>query len=224
MGSDNQWTALGPAVIGFQTHSTNIQVGAEISGNDIGGRFKCDRGIAIEAASEKAVGIQAFSREAPGVEGVGAPGVFGVGGQRSPKVGVMGVNQGIDSSGLYGVHTRSVNIDSAVTPDIHPPMGAPGAGVYGYGEGGYGGVFESQSDPQSGFRVAQLRLVPLVNPGPLLPGIGQFGDLYVNVTGDPSEGTQTVNMYLCVSPGDGSAKNRAMWAPFQFGPAQQGGA
>lgn len=34
--SDNQFTALGPAVIGFQTDSTNIDVGAQIAGNTVG--------------------------------------------------------------------------------------------------------------------------------------------------------------------------------------------
>jgi hypothetical protein len=36
MSSDNQYTALGPASIGFQTDSTNIQTGAAIGGNQIG--------------------------------------------------------------------------------------------------------------------------------------------------------------------------------------------
>jgi hypothetical protein len=36
MSSDNQWTALGPAAIGFQTDSTSITAGAFISGTECG--------------------------------------------------------------------------------------------------------------------------------------------------------------------------------------------
>lgn len=36
MSSDNQFTALGPAVSGFQTHGTNIQKGAECAGTELG--------------------------------------------------------------------------------------------------------------------------------------------------------------------------------------------
>jgi hypothetical protein len=77
-------------------------------------------------------------------------------------------------------------------------------------------VFESAT-------VAQLLLVPVVNPTPALPAIGVWGDLYVNVTGSIDDGTASVNMYLCVSPGDGTAGNAAQWAPFQFGPSVSGG-
>lgn len=36
MSSDNQYTALGPAVIGFQTHGANIQKGAAVAGTELG--------------------------------------------------------------------------------------------------------------------------------------------------------------------------------------------
>lgn len=36
MSSDNQYTALGPAVIGFQTFGTEIDIGVEAGGNKVG--------------------------------------------------------------------------------------------------------------------------------------------------------------------------------------------
>jgi kumamolisin len=67
----------------------------------------------------------------------------------------------------------------------------------------------------------QLRLIPALNGN--LPATGQWGDLYVNITGDPTDpgGTLTVNMYLCVVPGNTVPGNAAWWAPFSLGPAQQ---
>lgn len=41
MSAENQFTALGPAAVGFQTHGANIDVGAEISGNTVGIRGSC---------------------------------------------------------------------------------------------------------------------------------------------------------------------------------------
>lgn len=41
MSSDNQWTALGPAEIGFQTHGANIRVGADVAGTVVGARATC---------------------------------------------------------------------------------------------------------------------------------------------------------------------------------------
>jgi hypothetical protein len=39
MSSDNQFTALGPAIIGFQTDGTNITTGAQITGNVVGAQI-----------------------------------------------------------------------------------------------------------------------------------------------------------------------------------------
>jgi hypothetical protein len=90
-----------------------------------------------------------------------------------------------------------------------------GTGVHGESQSGRGGVFESQ-------RIAQLRLVPRVNPIPKLPAIGEFGDLYAVLT-QPDTSSIFIEMYLCVSPGDSTRGTRPMWAPFQFGPMELGG-
>ncbi|MDH6147074.1 hypothetical protein OKW46_000996 [Paraburkholderia sp. WSM4179] len=71
--------------------------------------------------------------------------------------------------------------------------------------------------------MAQLQLVAAVNPKHALPSMGDFGDLYVKVTGSFEKGL-TVRMYLCVVAGDGPPDDISpMWAPFQLGPAEQGG-
>ena len=36
MSSDNQYTALGPAAVGFQTDGANIAKGAEVAGTQLG--------------------------------------------------------------------------------------------------------------------------------------------------------------------------------------------
>jgi hypothetical protein len=41
MSSDNQYTALGPAAVGFQTDGANIDRGAEIAGNTFGVKGRC---------------------------------------------------------------------------------------------------------------------------------------------------------------------------------------
>jgi hypothetical protein len=69
----------------------------------------------------------------------------------------------------------------------------------------------------------QLRLIPSI--GSKLPIKGRWGDLYVNVSGDitDSNGTLSVNMYLCMQPGDGTPGNVPLWAPFTLGTPQPGG-
>lgn len=48
MSSDNQFTALGPTEIGFQTNDTNTRMGASITGGEVGVRGDCDNEFAIE--------------------------------------------------------------------------------------------------------------------------------------------------------------------------------
>src|SRR5262249_46962995 len=78
MSSDNQFTALGPAIIGFQTNSASIDVGADIFGNQAGIKGHCNFGTGVE-------GISSAGTEAnPNDNGVG---VFG----RGPAAGVRGI-------------------------------------------------------------------------------------------------------------------------------------
>jgi hypothetical protein len=54
MSSDNQFTALGPAIVGFQTDGANIDVGAQIAGSKVGGNFHCDEGPGVLSDSHTA--------------------------------------------------------------------------------------------------------------------------------------------------------------------------
>ena len=116
MSSDNQFTALGPAAVGFQTNGANITIGADISGSQEGVRGRCDAGVGVSGAG----GI--------GVKGEGDRiGVFGVGTKSGTELttgtGVQG--ESLDSNGVRG----SSNLNDGVA-------GASGAidksGVFGF--------------------------------------------------------------------------------------------
>jgi len=47
MSSDNQYTALGPAIIGFQTSATEIDIGADIEGRDFGVKGRSEKGTGV---------------------------------------------------------------------------------------------------------------------------------------------------------------------------------
>src|SRR6185312_17514367 len=79
MSSDNQFTALGPTIIGFQTNGSRIQRGAEISGNEVGVSGYCDAGYGVLGTSKTDVGVYGTSESIAGVVGKGTPGVVGQG-------------------------------------------------------------------------------------------------------------------------------------------------
>ena len=113
MSSDNQYTALGPATVGFQTNGANIDIGAQISGNTVGVIGSCQgavgdgvqgngtgnfSGIAGWGGADSGTGVIGFGTggAGPGVRGIGAggpntgpggpAGVFGQGGASAPDV------------------------------------------------------------------------------------------------------------------------------------------
>jgi hypothetical protein len=64
MSSDNQFTARGPAIVGFQTDSSSIDRGAEIAGNSVGIKGFCHGSVGD--------GVQGFgSGNFSGVAGFG---------------------------------------------------------------------------------------------------------------------------------------------------------
>jgi hypothetical protein len=77
---------------------------------------------------------------------------------------------------------------------------------------GRGGVFGSAAGGGSAGNIAQLRLVPTLNPATRVPKVGDFGDLYVTVIND-GDAFET-GMFLCIKPGDG-VNNNAQWTLFQ---------
>src|SRR5271163_4877672 len=113
MGSDNQWTALGPALVGFQTDSASIDRGAEISGNSLGILGRCSSGNGVHGQSDSATdsgvwgentgdgfGVSGSSVTGEGVLGDGRNGVHGRSGSATDS-GVWGENTG-DGSGVSG--------------------------------------------------------------------------------------------------------------------------
>ena len=98
MSEDQQFTATGPTIIGFQTDGTNIDRGAEIAGNEFGirgtGVGTGAVGIIGQAGQGNADGVQGYSSGSfSGVAGFGSSGadagtgVFGLGGEASPLGG-----------------------------------------------------------------------------------------------------------------------------------------
>src|ERR1700730_12580235 len=107
MSSDNQYTALGPAAVGFQTDGANIDHGAEISGKSVGVHASCDGGDGVAG--------QSGSSKNSGVWGHNIGGKYGVSGSSPAGVGVWGSSlqqgdnlvdsgQGVRGDGKIGVH------------------------------------------------------------------------------------------------------------------------
>jgi hypothetical protein len=129
LSSDNQYTALGPAIIGFQTDSSSIDRGAEIVGKVLGIRGQGDTGIGVRGESagladgapgtsigvlgegqsvgvrgtSSLIGVEGISGAAAGVHGRGTPGVFGQGDKNGATGfnGVMGLIQGKEDPGVF---------------------------------------------------------------------------------------------------------------------------
>jgi hypothetical protein len=172
---------------------------------------------------QNGTGVAGTSVNGPGVTGnssSGTGGAFdggegtGVSGNSTTGTGVSGTS-GTGTGGAFS--TGKDTGVSGISSDGTGVSGTSsiGTGVSGRSDEGRGGVFASAKS-------AQLRLVPADNPTPGLPRTGQFGDVYVRLTG--GEGTETIEMFLCVSP-DGrlDLNDPAFWAPFQFGPVVRGG-
>lgn len=66
MSSDDQFTALGPAAVGFQTNGSNIDVGAAVAGTKAGVQAECIAGPGVETSGK--LGIIAEGRNGQGGE------------------------------------------------------------------------------------------------------------------------------------------------------------
>ena len=159
MPSANQFTALGPSLIGFQTSATNIQRGAQVGGTVVGVIGSC---TANGAADSNSVGVRgegslsASDNQSPGA------GVLGKGGMRHPGLntrrlmhgaGVVGVAGGVPHPGQrphsIPPHEETGNVGVfGVGGDGEIREASDGAGVSGpelAGPGvvGHGGVFRN---------------------------------------------------------------------------------
>jgi hypothetical protein len=163
MSSDEQFTALGPAIVGFQTNSASIDRGADIRGRDLGIFGKGDSGPGVVGESIGSAGVNGKSTGAAGVTGTGTPGVFGHGKRNgfTGHSGVMGVAEGDEGAGVYGGHYAIPKPSPGISPPPPPPpkrppiqdvttwqvAGVPGAGVFGTSNVGNGVVGVSTGDP-----------------------------------------------------------------------------
>ncbi|MGO1072496.1 hypothetical protein [Lysobacter sp. CA199] len=155
MSSDNQFTALGPAAVGFQTNGSNIDRGAEIQGKTLGVRGEADEGVGVLGVSNKSfgvsgesllqhgvlgtseegVGVMGRSGKKDGVRGFGEPGMLGLCVSKAKHMpnGVMGLSEGSACAGVFGGH-RSFDADNPLLENSLRKFGtsdAPGAGVCG---------------------------------------------------------------------------------------------
>jgi hypothetical protein len=153
MSSDNQFTALGPAIIGFQTDSSSIDRGAEIFGRDVGVEGRSDDGagvsgvslnfigvfgqstnhVAVRGRSSTKAGVEGIST-VQGVFGMGTPGVLGSGIKNGATGhnGVMGMVEGSEGAGVFGGHRNAPPVPAPpLDVTSFDPADAPGAGVFG---------------------------------------------------------------------------------------------
>jgi hypothetical protein len=165
MGSDNQWTALGPAIVGFQTHGANIDLGAQISGNSVGIEASCQgaAGDGVQArgtgnhsglvglgGTDSGTGVIGLGGggNAPGVRGIGSggpetvpagpAGVFGQGGAGAP--GVVGQAGSGTADGVQGIgNGTSSGVVGFGDPDQGTGVIGIGTGVIGVGALSQGG-------------------------------------------------------------------------------------
>jgi len=152
MSSDNQFTALGPADVGFQTDGANIKTGADIAGQAIGIHGRCNRGDGVvgESAVANKSGVFGFNTAASGgafgVSGTTAsPNGSGVNGFAGSGNGVIGTSQTNDGvagsssvagkSGVFGFNTVKAGAAFGVSGTT---ASADGSGVNGFADSANG--------------------------------------------------------------------------------------
>jgi hypothetical protein len=140
MSSDNQFTALGPAIVGFQTNSSSIDRGAEIAGKEVGVRAQGDRGFGVVATGGgggvHGKGLSQPQSDPPTFAGPTAVGVLGESVDSNGVVGVSVVNDGVAGftrslrkSGVFGYNSLKTD-PSRGTPEFPRPTQV-GFGVFG---------------------------------------------------------------------------------------------
>jgi len=205
------------------------------SGTGIGVIGRSEFGTGMQGESETGIGVL-------GQNGGGGPAVKGIGGDAAnPSTSspdVTPVNAGLGVIALGGASAAAFSIQTSKQDVTFPALSAgpglvavaggaalhdalefsSGTGVVGMGSpeqngfpAGRGGVFGSAKGAGN---IAQLQLVPTLNPATQVPKVGNFGDLYVSVTTAAATGRLMTSMFLCISSGDGF-KNTAQWTKFQ---------
>jgi hypothetical protein len=138
------------------------------------------------------IGVLGSSGAGPGVKGTATgsgTGVWGEGG-----VGIRGISNGSQLTGVYGVNTTNDGVGVAGRSYADSGQGALGAGFGVWGDSGSGiGVKGSASTGRGGVfsgGAAQLQLVPSSQQSP--PTSGQTGDLFLD---------STAKLWLCTAGG-----------------------
>jgi hypothetical protein len=164
MSSDDQYTALGPASVGFQTHGANIGRGALLIGTQAGAQCECNgrkgiaviartqsddgsdtaisadsngTGVSVSSATGNAVSAQSGSASRPAVFAQNIAGGGGVGATVTGGTGVLGFAQFALGAKSGGVGVAGVSEGArGGWGDIFGPVG-----VFGACKNGNAGLF-----------------------------------------------------------------------------------
>lgn len=163
MSSDNQFTALGPTEIGFQTNGSNIRIGVEVTGREIGVRGRGDTSFGVEGTGagggvhgkggsvredtspfigRTAVGVLGDSTDDNGVRGIS-----------DQNDGVAGFANSLGKSGVFGFNShKNMDEPGGTSGELQRPK-QTGFGVFGRCDlvdgAGVGGRSEG-TDPVTG--------------------------------------------------------------------------
>lgn len=123
MSSDNRFTALGPAIVGFQTDSASIDRGAEITSNQVGVKGICGGSVGDGVQGFGTGNFSGVAGFAGGDDNSAGTGVIGFGGVQTGQVFVPALGPGV--RGIGGKRGGGNNTSPF-------PLGI---GVYGQGGG-----------------------------------------------------------------------------------------
>jgi hypothetical protein len=166
---DDSFVALGPTHVGFMTHGTRIDVGADIVGTSIGILGRCEGGVAIHGVSTNWKGVVGESEESNGVEGRTSKG-NGVEGQSVTGNGVVGKSDS-DRGGVF----QSGQVQGApLVPQLQL-------------------VPQQMVDVPGQVRAAPQMFTPSPEGLPKLPKDGRGGDLLVT-----QDGERFCTLWFCV--------------------------
>jgi hypothetical protein len=163
MTSDNQFTALGPSIVGFQTNATRIDRGAQVAGTKVGVIGSCT----ANGADPDSVGVRGEGSLSSGDNQSPGTGVLGRGGMRHPGLNTARAMHGAGVVGVAG---------GVPHPGQDPRPIPP------HSETGHVGVFGQGGD---GEKRGSVSGAGLSGPDAAGPGVVGHGGLFRNVV-DPS--------------------------------------
>ena len=185
MSSDDQFTALGPAAVGFQTDGANIEHGAEIQGRSLGALIHGNEtGLKVSSGSGTALDVSSDTISDPAVN---VKATTGLGIQvTSFKTGLFAVSSGKDDLGERGIGVLGNNIVGGDVFAARKDIDTLGTGVLGTSSSN-SGVLGFTADPNH----AGVAGVNLFGPQSELPqSTGPVGVLGESISHD---GVQGVN-------------------------------